>query len=328
MDDLGNPASGLLWAFRFEDGRPHALHAPALDQTPAKGVWTWAHFPLGDTRARTYLSHVADAPAAFHELIEDGDDRIQIRQQGGWAYGVLPDLERDLEGQPRAAGRLMFAFDAHRLITARLHALRVVDDVRRQVERGERLPTPLAATAAFVERYAEVLESRFERLAARLDVVEDEVLSEPSDLGGLRLGPFRRELALHRRELQGLRNALSRACGFREPRGGGALAEALAPLIGPIEDLDREAGALQERARLLHEEIDTLITSATNRSMRALTVISTLLIPPTLITGAFGMNLSGIPFGHSPFGFALAAGVCLTVVAAAVVMLRRMGLLP
>ena len=29
------------------------------------------------------------------------------------------------------------------------------------------------------------------------------------------------------------------------------------------EDLDREAASLQERARLLHEELDTQITSAT-----------------------------------------------------------------
>ena len=51
--------------------------------------------------------------------------------------------------------------------------------------------------------------------------------------------------------------------------------------------------ALQERGRLLHEEIDTQINSATNRSMRALTVISTLLIPPTLVTGGLRHERAG-----------------------------------
>jgi len=62
--------------------------------------------------------------------------------------------------------------------------------------------------------------------------------------------------------------------------------------------------------------------------MRALTVMSTLLIPPTLIVGAFGMNLGGMPFGHSGTGFAWATGLCILVVGAAVWVLRRMNLLP
>jgi zinc transporter len=83
---------------------------------------------------------------------------------------------------------------------------------------------------------------------------------------------------------------------------------------------------LQERGRLLHEEIDTQINNATNRSMRALTIISTLLIPPTLVTGAFGMNLPGIPFEHSPSGFAVAAALCAVVVGGAMIILKRMGM--
>jgi len=75
--------------------------------------------------------------------------------------------------------------------------------------------------------------------------------------------------------------------------------------------------AREERARLLHEEIDTLLTGATNRSMRMLTVISTLLIPPTLVVGAFGMNLGGIPFSRSPSGFALVSFICVVIVGGA-----------
>ena len=72
-----------------------------------------------------------------------------------------------------------------------------------------------------------------------------------------------------------------------------ALSDDLADLIASVEDVDRDAGVLQERGRLLHEEIDTQINSATNRSMRALTVISTLLIPPTLVTGGLRHERAG-----------------------------------
>jgi zinc transporter len=51
--------------------------------------------------------------------------------------------------------------------------------------------------------------------------------------------------------------------------------------------------------------------------------MSTLLIPPTLIVGAFGMNLPGMPFEAGRFGFAKASVLCIAVVAGAYVLLRR-----
>jgi zinc transporter len=124
----------------------------------------------------------------------------------------------------------------------------------------------------------------------------------------------------------GLRTALARARAGRQGRRVATLHEELADLIAAVDDVDRDAGVLQDRGRLLHEEIDTLINGATNRSMRALTIISTLLIPPTLVTGAFGMNVPGIPFEHSPSGFAVAATLCTIVVGGALAILRRMGM--
>lgn len=56
-------------------------------------------------------------------------------------------------------------------------------------------------------------------------------------------------------------------------------------------------------------------------------VISTLLIPPTPAVGAWGMNVEGIPRGHSPLGFAAVVVVGLILVGGARWMLRRMGML-
>jgi zinc transporter len=124
-----------------------------------------------------------------------------------------------------------------------------------------------------------------------------------------------------------LRTTLSRAHTGRHGRHVEFSSEGVADLIAWLDESDREAGALQDRGRLLYEEIDTLIGAATNRSMRTLTVISTLLIPPTLIVGAFGMNVPGIPFEHSGVGFMEASGLCVATVVGALWLLRRMGLL-
>jgi zinc transporter len=317
----------VICSFRFSDGTANAVRQPELSAVAdAPGGWSWTHLRLGDVRALAMIRGIADLPAEALELFVSGETRVQIVEEAGWVFGVLPDLERDLSGRPQDAGRLVFAFDAVRLVTARLHPLRAVDDLRRAVERGATFETPAAAVLACVAFYVDQVELLQEATGLQLAAVEDYVLNEPSNPRDTELGPLRRDIARRRRELQGLRSALARAHAGRNGRRVAALSEDLADLIAAVEDVDRDAGVLQERGRLLHEEIDTQINNATNRSMRALTIISTLLIPPTLVTGAFGMNVPGIPFEHSPGGFAVAVALCAVVVGGAMMILRRLGM--
>lgn len=321
------PASGVICSFRFRGGIGRLTPTPELRAVPAPpGEWAWTHLRLGDVRALAMIRQIPDLPAEALELFVTDETRVQVVEDEGWVFGVLPDLERDLSGRPLEAGRLLFAFDATRLITARLHPLRAVDDLRRAVERGEPFEGPAQAIVACVALYVDQVELLLEGVGQQLATVEDYVLTEPANPRDTELAALRRDIARRRRELQGLRSALARAHAGRQGRRVAALSDDLADLIASVEDVDRDAGVLQERGRLLHEEIDTQINNATNRSMRALTIISTLLIPPTLVTGAFGMNVPGIPFEHSPSGFFVATALCAAVVAGAMMILRRLGM--
>jgi zinc transporter len=70
-------------------------------------------------------------------------------------------------------------------------------------------------------------------------------------------------------------------------------------------------------------ELEAKRAEAINRSLRALTVLSTLLLPPTVVVGAFGMNLRGIPFAEQGSGFWSATLVCVLAVAVAYWALKR-----
>jgi zinc transporter len=325
QEEWGSP-SALGWALRFTGGRGTAIDEAALAKLGPRD-WTWAHYRLGDVRAQAMLKRRQDLPAAVHALFDLKEDRIHIDQVDGWVFGVLPDLERDLSGAPQREARLVFAISGRRLMTGRLHVLRAVDDVRWRAEHGVPLATPAAAIALVVEVYAELMEGLLDELGGRLSAIEDFVLTEPQNPRQAGLSETRRRLARQRRELQGLRSALVRAQGARQSQRIELFADWLPELASIVEDVDREAASLQERGRLLHEEIDTLINAATNRSMRILAVISTLLVPPTLITGAFGMNVPGIPWHDSATGFAFAAGVCVAAVVSALWLLRRLQML-
>ncbi|HEX3405988.1 MAG TPA: CorA family divalent cation transporter [Caulobacteraceae bacterium] len=325
-DAMEAPPDGVICAFAFEGGVGAPAEAANLAAAASGAGWTWLHVRLSDARALAIVRRVPGLPPRALQLFLTQEERIQLEQADGWVFGVLPDYERDLGGAPQKEGRLCFAFDDTHLVTGRLHALLAVDDLRLAVVAGEQVSSPAAALTRLFELFASRTEAVLEELGDQLAQVEDYVLAGPAAPREAHLTSLRRQIWRRRRETQTLRRVFARVVPGRHGRGVEAFDDSIAAALAWLEDVDHEAADLQERGRLLHEEIDTLLNAATNRSMRTLTVISTLLIPPTLIVGAFGMNVPGIPWEHSATGFWTASALCAAVVVGALWLLRRLGM--
>jgi zinc transporter len=52
---------------------------------------------------------------------------------------------------------------------------------------------------------------------------------------------------------------------------------------------------LYERAKLLQEELAARLAEQTGKRVYLLSVLSAVLLPMTLVTGVFGMNVAGLP---------------------------------
>jgi zinc transporter len=319
---------GLLWGLAIKDGKA----SRAIDDTAAivfaqPHDWAWMHFALSDHRARRFIETFDTAPEAARTMLLLGETRPQIHLTATCAYGVIPDIEKDFEGRSVGVGRLAFWLDATHLITARQHPMRVIDEVHEEAERGPPPVSPALAFVRFNERYVEIVEQRLVVLGQKLDQLEDSVLSDRADLDQAGLGPVRRELARYHREFAGLRTAYHRAMIGKGAHTESPIAPHLPQLLQAAEDFDRDASALSERARLLYEEMDTRIAANANRSLQTLTILSTLLLPPTFIAGAFGMNVPAIPWANDHGGFWWAMGLCAVVVAGCWAALKRFGIL-
>ena len=62
----------------------------------------------------------------------------------------------------------------------------------------------------------------------------------------------------------------------------------------------------------LSSTFDSLQANKTNEIMRVLTIISTIILPLTFISGLYGMNV-GLPFADSPFAFLYVMGICILI---------------
>jgi zinc transporter len=323
-----NRNPGLLWGLAVQGGKAtNVIDDTAADILSKPQDWCWMHFALSDHRARRFLEGFEAVPARARALLLEGETRPQLHLGSGCAWGVLPDFEKDFAEGDHGEGSVAFYLDAEHLITTRRHPMRVVGDVHERIKADGPPPAPVDVFVMLNERFVEIAEKRFAVFARWLDRLEDKVLGEQGDLDKTGLGSVRREVARFHREFAGLRAAYHRAMNMRTPVPDNPVSPRLPELLQAAEDFDRDAAALTERARLLYEEIDTRIAAATNRSLQTLTIISTLLLPPTFIVGAFGMNVPAIPWAGDHSGFWWAFGLCAVCVAACWALLRRYGIL-
>ena len=84
-------------------------------------------------------------------------------------------------------------------------------------------------------------------------------------------------------------------------------------LVRELEALDHDAVLVQDRARLLQDEMAAKTNAAINDNLRIISVLTALLMPPTLISGIFGMNVRDLPFLETQSGFWFVLGlICLS----------------
>ena len=85
--------------------------------------------------------------------------------------------------------------------------------------------------------------------------------------------------------------------------------------------------ALQDRARSLQDELASRQAEETNRRLYLVSIMTTLMLPATFVTGFFGMNTGGMFLASGKHGTIAAGSVCLLFMAITWVLLKRLKLL-
>ncbi len=89
--------------------------------------------------------------------------------------------------------------------------------------------------------------------------------------------------------------------------------------------LDQDVLGFQDRARLFQDEVSARLAEEANRSLHALSVMTALLLPGSLIAGLFGMNVHDLPLSQTDGGFWIAFLIGAIATAAFYLVLRRTG---
>lgn len=331
MFPLSTAIPGLVWAYRFlpAEARVERLAAEvaATDLVAGEG-FVWLHLNLADSRVPPFLEQFAGLNAEALMALTTHDTHAALTVDEHLLFGTLIDFQREFDSATRDIGWLHFALSDRFIITTRLQPIRSVDKVRAAIEKNAaRYTTPLQVFETLVVEFQRGLIALVLELTEELNQIEDFVYDSELRDERRRLAPVRRLIVRLHRHLRTMLVIMRRAAAVDEDEMPSGFEDSLRRLSARLEAVDQDVYALQDRARLLHEELDSKLSAETNRHLYILSLMTALLLPPSLVTGFFGMNTTSLPFSQGFGGTLHAFGFIALSIALSWWILRRTGIL-
>ncbi len=320
---------GCAWILHFDDeGRAEPGDEEDIAKLGAPGEgFIWLHLDLNDARAKGLIERLAALPEDARKTLMEPMDHQFIDHRGDIVRGAFVDRERGVAGRLPRTGYLRFAFGERFLVSARDAPVNAVESTRIALSAGRLASSPLELFETIVGHLCDELGKIIFELSAALDGVEERIVADGKGQGeGAALGAVRRVALRLAREAAGLRSPLLRLEATLSDPEEEELKEVGARLARRADILAHDLAEVQDRARLLQDELNAIASLVTNDRLYILTMVTTLLLPATFVTGFFGMNTRELPFTETAHGTAYAAGLCLAASLSALLFMRRMGL--
>jgi zinc transporter len=331
----GADLSGLICGYLFEGqgaGRLlqtqeviNCLNAESANSMNAEGAFLWLHFNLTHSATERWLHDHTDSPEEFFESLHQGSRSTRIEHADQHLIAVINDVLHDFSFDPSDIATLWINLNSRVMISARRKPLKSVDHLRNAVNQGEVFHSPAELLTHLLRDQADVLTGIVRDATTKIDDVEDHFLSERMGKKRANLGELRRLLVRLQRllapEPAALFRLLQKPPIWMAENDVHELRQSTEEFSVVLSDMS----SLQERIKLLQEEIAAHVGEQNNRSLFLLTIVTVLALPINIIAGLMGMNVGGIPLAQNEYGFWIIVAIVLSFTLLAVLFVYRRG---
>ena len=312
----GADDNGLVGGYLF---RPGVSRGEPIDSTQA-AAWlarpererpgfAWLHFNLAHSGAQPWLHSHGALSGTFFEMLRDGLHSTRIERFEQSLIAVVNDVRFEFSFEPSDLSTLWINVDRTLVVTARRQPLRSVDRLRVAVNAGETMRSTVDLLEHLLRYQADVLVDIVRDVTTRVDDTEDDLLAGKLDHKRVKLGRLRRLLVRLQRLLAPEPAALFRLLQHPPAWASEVDVEELRASTEEFSVALRDMSALQERIKLLQEEIAAQVAEENNRSLFVLTVVTVMALPINIVAGLLGMNVGGVPLAQHAHGFWIVVGV-------------------
>ncbi len=318
------PEAGLIgaWILDRQGGGRTTDWEGIRSWTPGDGI-LWVHLDYSRPEAVRWLREESGLDPLVVEtmLLEDIRPRSLPTLRG--LLVVLRAVNLNPGAHPEDMVAVRIWLEGERVITCRRRRLYSVEDVAQQVSEGMGPGTVGQFLVAVIDRILVRMADVVNEVEESVDTLEARVADGETSGIRPRISETRRDAIIMRRWLAPQREALSRIHAEAPPwiteRERIHLRELADRTARYVEDLD----TARDRATLVQEELANRVAEQTNARMYLLTIVATVFMPLSFVTGLLGMNVGGIPGAELKTGFWIVFGLLTGLALVALWALRR-----
>jgi magnesium transporter len=266
---------------------------------------------------------------AFHPIaLEDAHSALQfpkVEPYPGYLYLVLHGIDLS-KGRGQLATRDVDLFlGRNYLVTVHDGQSRSIGRLREMCDRHERILSegPVALLHRIVDGMVDNYRPAIEELESRLDKLETLAFRGEEQIVR-QIIRLKRELGALRRVIMPQRDVMGRLARREFPAISDEIAFRFRDVYDHMARYADEAMLFQERVTGIHEVNLASVSNRLNKVMKVLTVMSTIFLPLTVLTGMWGMNIDLPNFpGGGAVQFWWITGAMITLVVVMLVFFRR-----
>jgi magnesium transporter len=268
---------------------------------PGSGVWFWVDMSNPTPEDARILTDVFK----FHDLaIEDAMAEIhhpKVESYGSYLYLILHGIDfREAEHCFKTQDVDFFVGEQF-LVTIHPGHSRTLAEMRDVCGRNHwaLAEGPVALLHRIVDAMVDHYRPEIDKLNERLDSLEDEIFAHPNPQFARQILDFKSDVSSLRRVVLPQRDVIGRLARREFPLISEQLAYRFRDVHDHVVRLVDEAGFFQDRVTSVLDAHLSLVSNRLNAVMKVLTIIATIFMPLTVLTGMWGMN---VDLPHFPGG--------------------------
>jgi len=316
----------MITVFVHQNGQTQVLDRVEREWLdPAAGATLWVDLKAPGEPERRLLSE----EFGFHPLsVEDAVSALQfpkIETYPGYLYVVLHGIDAEPKQTQFATRDVDFFLGRNYLVTVHDGDSLSINSIHDVCTRHEYIlkEGPVALMHRIVDQMVDNYRPVFEEIEARVGHLEEEAFAGHERLSR-RVMKLKRDVSSMRRVLVPQRDAIGRLARREFPAISDEMTYRFRDVYDHVVRLTEEAVLFQDRITGIFEVNLSSVSNRLNQVMKLLTVMSTIFLPLTVLTGMWGMNIT-IP--HFPGGpdvqFWWISGLMIAICVAMLVFFRR-----
>ena len=273
---------------------------------------------LPSARTNPYRAVVAAPPPQLVLIVGDFPTAREAALAVATHFGkeAAQEKARSRKAAAQAAAQATVQLQAQAYMRAREGERRHLETSMREVVDLLGVQSPLVSACEILDDMLDHLRGPLARINTEIEAIEEKVLSfESADRGGAHIR-LRQQLLKIDRQLDALESLLQRTVVDRERRNTESELVALGEVTNRTAWLNQRIANQLDRLRMTGDQLHILVMDDLNKSMYRLSIIATVFLPLTFITGLLGINVGGIPGEKSKWAFWIVCSIltCLAVV--------------